>query len=597
MTIIKCADIPYLNEDVLEKYKDVTIVSSDGPIIKMNSLILVAMSHSIKMALNGEDDEHFIITEFSLEEIKQLKGFCMRGSYNGITESIVKAFALSIPIESNQIPVSNHCGTENVPSKIVKSDTSIAMSDDTQSVIMKKCQNFSLNSEIQVKSEIDDIKDEPSEYLEEFDYNLGYSSEDSLPLINKKTVKIRNKIKRKKQNYDIIDQDWKPEKVLKSKIKTGKVRFFKKELSDKDLKLLKTFKLPKALESYKTMPRNLRGLKKKIEETMNDETKKFQCTDCPLRVSTSEALACHIIKHHNEHLPCTFCNSAYYLEDAEDFKKHMFWHIVLAKNAFRLKDCIQCGKSKSRASDYEKHLKQYGPLHNDECSQCSKKMSSYQEYQNHVEIEHYGIWKYKCGFENCGSIFDKKKDCVKHNQFTHRKMKKWTTEKPKKDTAPPVCHLCGVTVKNMTYHLNYRHNGGVCNVCGENVKNVPLHMKLNHGETVSCNHCGKVWPSQAKLAKHIDKVHKKSQCPHCGDMVKNLSFHLKQHVPNDERPLKCDKCGKGFFQKHILEEHSNVHTGAKPFKCKYCPSAFASRGTHAMHERGHLGIKRKPKKT
>ena len=51
------------------------------------------------------------------------------------------------------------------------------------------------------------------------------------------------------------------------------------------------------------------------------------------------------------------------------------------------------------------------------------------------------------------------------------------------------------------------------------------------------------------------------------------------------------------FEKHILKEHSNVHTGAKPFKCKYCPSAFASRGTHAMHERGHLGIKRKPKKT
>ena len=85
--------------------------------------------------------------------------------------------------------MSIHCGTENVPSKIVKSDTSIAMSDDTQSVIMKKCQNFSLNSENQVKSEIDDIKDEPSEYLEEFDYNLGYSSEDSLPLINKKNSK------------------------------------------------------------------------------------------------------------------------------------------------------------------------------------------------------------------------------------------------------------------------------------------------------------------------------------------------------------------------------------------------------------------------
>ena len=576
MTIIKCAEIPYLNEEVIEKYKDVTIVSADGPIIKMNSLILVAMSHSIKMALNEDDDEHIIITEFSLEEIKKVKSFCMRGSCNGITESILKAFALSIPNGSNQII--NYSGNENVDSKFVKSD-----------------------SEVQTKSEFIDIKDEPLEDLE-FDYNLGYSSENSLPPIKKKPVK-RNRIKRKKPSQDNMDHDWKPEKISKnesskSKIKAGKVRLFNKELSDKDLKLFKTFKLPKTLEAYKTKPRNLKGLKKNIEETMNDQTKDFQCSNCPLRVSTSQALACHVIKHHNEHFPCSFCPSAYYLEDTEDFKKHMFWHIVLAKNANRLKDCIQCGKSRSRASDYEVHLKKNGPLHNDECSQCSKKMSSYQEYQNHVDVEHYGIWKYKCGFENCGSIFDKKKECVKHTQFAHRKLKKWTTEKPKKDLTPPVCHLCGVTVKHMTAHMKWMHSegaGGVCNVCGENVKNISHHMKLNHGETVSCKHCGKVWPSQAKLNKHISHVHKKTPCPQCGEMVKNLAYHMRNHISNDERPIKCEKCGKGFFEKHVLEEHSNVHTGAKPFKCKYCPAAFGSNGTKAMHERGHLGIKRKPK--
>ena len=81
----------------------------------------------------------------------------------------------------------------------------------------------------------------------------------------------------------------------------------------------------------------------------------------------------------------------------------------------------------------------------------------------------------------------------------------------------------------------------------------------------------------------------------CGEMVKNLAYHMRNHISNDERPIKCEKCGKGFFEKHVLEEHSNVHTGAKPFKCKYCPAAFGSNGTKAMHERGHLGIKRKPK--
>ena len=46
------------------------------------------------------------------------------------------------------------------------------------------------------------------------------------------------------------------------------------------------------------------------------------------------------------------------------------------------------------------------------------------------------------------------------------------------------------------------------------------------------------------------------------------------------------------FEKHILKEHSNVHTGAKPFKCKQCPAAFARNRRKAMQERG---IKRKPK--
>ena len=101
MTIIKCTEIPYLNEEVLEKYKNVIIVSSEGLIMKMNSLILCALSHVLKMAFYEDDDDHIIITEFSLEELKQVKEFCIRGSCKAMSESILEAFGLLKKVKSN----------------------------------------------------------------------------------------------------------------------------------------------------------------------------------------------------------------------------------------------------------------------------------------------------------------------------------------------------------------------------------------------------------------------------------------------------------------------------------------------------------------
>lgn len=60
MTIIKCTKIPYLHEEVIEKYKNVMVVGTEGTIIKMNLLILCAMSDSLKMALNENDEDHTI---------------------------------------------------------------------------------------------------------------------------------------------------------------------------------------------------------------------------------------------------------------------------------------------------------------------------------------------------------------------------------------------------------------------------------------------------------------------------------------------------------------------------------------------------------
>ena len=79
MVVIKNNTIPYLDENVLNSFNNVTMKSIEGSQIKMNSLILCAMSHSMAISLHEDESEHTIITEHSVEELKQVKEFCMTG--------------------------------------------------------------------------------------------------------------------------------------------------------------------------------------------------------------------------------------------------------------------------------------------------------------------------------------------------------------------------------------------------------------------------------------------------------------------------------------------------------------------------------------
>ena len=261
---------------------------------------------------------------------------------------------------------------------------------------------------------------------------------------------------------------------------------------------------------------------------------------------------------------------------------YMIYSIVLGKGLF---ECVQCGITAKRKLRIKEHVKKLGPLHNDECAQCSQKMTSYNEYRDHVNNKHFGVWKFKCGFENCGKMLDEAKDCQNHTRIVHRqhelKPKKERIKKPKvsKESALIFCEQCG---KHFTNKANYGY-----------------HIQSFHSKealTEMCPHCNKSF-IKVRLNKHIKNVHLETQCPQCGKIISGigtLANHIKSvHTSMEDRPLKCETCGKGFFYQNCLDDHYNVHTGAKPYKCKYCPSAFASKGTHAMHQKGHLGIKRK----
>ena len=427
MTIIKTANIPYLNEDVIEKYKNVIIISTEGMMIKMNSLILCAMSQSLKLALLEFDDfdgDHTIITEFSLAELKQVKDYCTKGTCEAMSELIMNSFGLLTPLS-----------IENNIQKFKSETKSVNASHDNNSMITSEIpvKIPILKETIPMKDEIyDDIKEEPHEYSDtiepheyldndnDFDYTTDY--EITSPIKRKncpncnidvhkssfarhvkkcKAKDIANKsLKDKpkpKQNsfgnfekFLTLDEDSKY-------FGPGKTAKKDQELSENELELFKTFELPKPLEKYISKPKNIEDLHSKIEYSKLDAKKRFQCSQCELRSHSVEYLKAHEIKFHNpsDHLPCPYCVHTFYIEEVEKFKQHMFKHYFLSKTIKKLNSCIQCGLKFTRPGQLKEHLEKRGPFHNEECSQCPKKLTSYEEYQDHVNMQHYGLWKYR----------------------------------------------------------------------------------------------------------------------------------------------------------------------------------------------------------
>ncbi|XP_041750938.1 zinc finger and SCAN domain-containing protein 21-like isoform X2 [Coregonus clupeaformis] len=67
--------------------------------------------------------------------------------------------------------------------------------------------------------------------------------------------------------------------------------------------------------------------------------------------------------------------------------------------------------------------------------------------------------------------------------------------------------------------------------------------------------------------------------------VPSPSFHTRPPSPSPSH--QCPDCGCCFAQQRNLEEHRNIHTGARPFVCGVCGKAFCHRRTLNKHTRIH----------
>lgn len=234
-----------------------------------------------------------------------------------------------------------------------------------------------------------------------------------------------------------------------------------------------------------------------------------------------------------------------------------------SKTPVKWMTCIACGKICKSNYLFKIHQKNFGPFHDNTCALCSEEFTTWENHIAHLREKHNGEYKYKCGL--CPEIFETEERQRIHRHEMH-------TRKNKDKTA---CDKCGKVVIDYTAHQENYHGN----------------------EEHLCPNCPRVFGHTMALKRHIKDNHRQFPCEHCGNIMKNFKKYrlhiLSVHTPDNLKPYQCHICvpSKGFATKWNLFEHMNKHTNERPFKCRACPAAFATTSSRCHHEKACAGNK------
>ena len=159
-----------------------------------------------------------------------------------------------------------------------------------------------------------------------------------------------------------------------------------------------------------------------------------------------------------------------------------------------------------------------------------------------------------------------------------------------------MCMLCQrvyASRDSLRYHMNEHHASGQwkCEICSAilgtrySLKN---HMEIHSDEKeFRCALCDKQLSCASSLHRHmLSHTEPEHECALCDKKFKlkhNLLCHMQSLHGNNNRPHKCEECGRAFKIAAYLTSHKLTHL-AKRFTCPICDKSF----TRKCHLNKHL---------
>ena len=135
----------------------------------------------------------------------------------------------------------------------------------------------------------------------------------------------------------------------------------------------------------------------------------------------------------------------------------------------------------------------------------------------------------------------------------------------------------------------------VCPICGKSISyRLSVHMRLHSNERpYRCEMCGKSFYQRSSLKSHLS-MHsdvKSHSCPECGKSYRlqgMLRIHTQvAHGDHDSFRHECHLCGRRFFVPAMLKDHLLQHSGEARFQCATCGRRFLRQNALLHHERRH----------
>lgn len=248
--------------------------------------------------------------------------------------------------------------------------------------------------------------------------------------------------------------------------------------------------------------------------------------------------------------------------------------------------CDQCGRSYRHAGSLVNHKNSHktGEYY---CAVCNNTYSNQLAMKNHLRI-HFSVKKHCC--QDCGKAFRGKKQLLNHTCSQNRKKNAAAGSRGKargrRRAKALTCKQCSLAFSTADQLANH--------ICSKQPATHSAHEKngksnapaVKEERPFKCNICGRSYRHAGSLLNHKN-THKTGHftCSFCAKPFSNpmaLRNHTRIHT--QKKKYVCPICGKAFRLSSILYNHQKIHSrGVTRYSCQTCGKSFQGKSGLKRH--------------